>query len=45
LLDRGIQHAGQLDVDRVDLAAVELVGGVEPLHGLAGDLPVFGPSA
>ena len=40
-LDRGVQHAGQLDVDRVDLAAVELVGGVEPLQRLAGDLPVL----
>ena len=41
ILDRGAQHAGQLDVDRVDLAAVELVGGVEPLQRLAGDLPVL----
>ena len=32
--------SGQLDVDRVDQAAVELLGGVEPLHRLAGDLPV-----
>ena len=41
VLDRGAQHARQLDVDRVDLAAVELVGGVEPLQRLAGDRPVL----
>src|SRR5205085_9498977 len=41
VLDRGAQHARQLDVDRIDLAAVELVGGVEPLHRLAGDLPAL----
>ena len=40
VLDRGAQHARQLDVDREHLAAVELVGGVEPLDRLAGDLPV-----
>ncbi len=38
-LDRRAQHAGQLEVDRVDEAAVELGRGVEPLHRLAGDLP------
>jgi hypothetical protein len=31
VLDGGAQHAGQLDVDGIGLAAVELVGGVEPL--------------
>src|SRR5205823_12350026 len=36
---RGVQHARQLEVDRIDLGAVELVSGVEPLHRLAGDLP------
>ena len=41
VLDRGAQHARQLEVDRVDLAAVELVGGVEPLQRLAGDGPVL----
>ena len=41
ILDRRAQHAGQLDVDREDLRAVELVGGVEPLQRLAGDLPVL----
>ncbi len=40
ILDGDVQHAGQLDVDRINLAAVELVGGIEPLHRLAGDLPV-----
>ena len=32
VLDRGVEHAGQLHVDAVDLLAVQLVGGVEPLH-------------
>src|SRR5207237_10230292 len=40
-LDRRVQHARQLDVDRIDLGAVELVGGVQPLHRPAGDLPVL----
>ena len=39
ILDGGVEHAGQLHVDRVDLRAVELVGGVEPLQRLAGDRP------
>ncbi len=39
--DRGVQHAGQLHVDAVDLLAGDLVGGVEPLQRLAGDLPVL----
>ena len=29
--DRRAHHSRQLHVDRIDLAAVELVGGVEPL--------------
>ena len=37
VLDRGVQHARQLEVDAVDLLAGELVGGVEPLQRLAGD--------
>ena len=42
VLDGGDQHAGHLDVDAVDLLAGELVGGVEALEALAGDLPVLG---
>src|SRR5262249_35079875 len=42
ILDGGDEHAGHLDVDAVDLLAGELVGGVEPLEALAGDLPVLG---
>ncbi len=41
ILDRGIEHARQLDVDAVDHLAGGLVFGVEPHHALAGDLPVF----
>src|SRR5205085_11908244 len=41
LHDRGVEHAGQLDVDGVDLLACELFDGVEALHALAGDLPVL----
>src|SRR5262249_50467023 len=41
ILDRGVEHAGQLDVDAVDHLAVGLVDGVEPLDGLADDLPVL----
>ena len=41
ILDGGVEHAGQLHVDGVDLAAVELVGGVEPFHRLAGNLPIL----
>ena len=41
VLDRGVEHARQLDIDRIDLAAVELRRRVEPLHRLAGDLPVL----
>ena len=41
ILDRGAQHARQLDVDGVHLAAVELVRGIEPLQRLARDGPVL----
>src|SRR4051812_2155162 len=41
ILDRGAQHARQLDVDGVDLAAVELVRGIEPLQRFARDGPVL----
>ena len=41
ILDRGVEHARQLDVDAVDHLAGGLVGGVEPLQRLAGDLPVL----
>ena len=39
LLDRGTEHAGLLDVDRVHETAVQLRCGVQPLDRLAGDLP------
>ncbi|MGY3465799.1 hypothetical protein ACVW0I_002670 [Bradyrhizobium sp. LM6.11] len=42
VLDRGVQHARQLDVDAVDHGAGGLLGGVEPLHALADQLPVLG---
>ena len=42
VLDRGIEHARQFDVDAVDHRAGGLVGGIEPQHRLAGDLPVLG---
>ena len=41
-LDGGVEHAGQFQIDGKDLAAVELVRGIEPLERLAGDLPVLG---
>src|SRR5205807_839030 len=41
ILERGQQHAGHFDVDRVDLAAVELRPRVEALQRLAGDGPGF----
>ncbi len=41
ILDRGVEHAGQLDVDAVDHRAGDLVGGVEPLDALADQLPVL----
>ena len=40
-LDRGVQHARQRDVDRVDQAAVQLGRRVQPLQRLAGNLPIF----
>ncbi len=39
ILDRRIQHAGQLEVRAVDHFSVHLHRGVEPLQRLAGDLP------
>ena len=45
LLDGRVEEAGELlrrEVDGVDLLAGQLVGGVEPLHRLAGDLPALG---
>ena len=46
VLDRRVQHAGQLQVEAVDLLAGDLVGGVEPRERLA-DRPSSpsGPSA
>jgi hypothetical protein len=41
VLDCRVEHAWQLQIDGKDLAAVEFVRGVEPLEGLAGDLPVL----
>ncbi|MET3323489.1 hypothetical protein ABIF54_000742 [Bradyrhizobium japonicum] len=41
VLDRGVQHARQLDVDAVDHRAGGLVGGVEAQHALADQLPVL----
>ena len=41
VLDRGVEHAGQLQVDAVDLRAGHLVERVEALHRLADDLPVL----
>ena len=40
-LDGGVEHAGQPDVDAVHGLAGDLVGGVEPLHALADDLPIL----
>ncbi|MGY3508453.1 hypothetical protein ACVIQY_001428 [Bradyrhizobium sp. USDA 3051] len=42
ILDRGVQHARQLDIDAVDHGAGGLLGGVQPLHALADQLPVLG---
>ena len=39
IADRGVQHPGQFQVGAIDLLASELVGGVEPLQGLADDGP------
>ena len=41
VLDGGDEHAGQLEVDAVDLLAGQLVEGVEALDALARDLPVL----
>ena len=41
VLQRGVQHARQLDIDAVDHLAGGLVGGIEPLDALAGDFPVL----
>ena len=41
VLDRGIEHPGQLQVDPVDLGAGQLVHRVEALHRLADELPVL----
>ena len=42
ILDRGVEHAGQLDVGAVDHRTRRLVDGIEPLDALADDLPVLG---
>ena len=39
VLDRRAQHARQVHVDRIDLAAVELGGRIQPIDRLAGNLP------
>src|SRR5262249_12538323 len=41
VLDRGVEHAGQLDVDAVNRRARDLVGRIETLHTLADQLPVL----
>ena len=41
-LDRRAQHAVELDVGAEDLGAIELVGGVQALERLAGNLPLLG---
>ena len=41
VLDCRVEHARQLQIDGEDLAAVELVRGIQPLQRLAGDLPVL----
>jgi hypothetical protein len=38
---RAMQHAGCLHIDRVEGAARDLVGCVDPAHGLAGELALF----
>ena len=40
-LDRGIEHAGQFDVDAIGHFSGGLVDGVEALDAFAGELPVF----
>ena len=41
VLDRGAQHAGQLQIQTVNLRSGELGRGVETLERFAGDLPVL----
>ena len=41
VLDRGIEHSGELQVHPVDLRARDLVGRVQPRQPLAGELPVL----
>ena len=41
VLDRGVEHAGQLQVHTVDLRARDLVRRIEPCQPLAGELPVL----
>src|SRR5262249_28825491 len=41
-LDRGVEHAGQFDIDAVDGLAGDLVVRVEPFDALADDLPILG---
>ena len=41
VLDRGVEHPGQLQVHAVDLGAGQLVHRVEALHRLADELPVL----
>ena len=41
ILDRGIEHARQLDVDAVGHLARDLVGGIETLDAFADQLPVL----
>ena len=40
-LDRGVEHAVQLEIRTVDLLARDLVRRVQALEALARDLPVF----
>jgi hypothetical protein len=40
-LDRGVEHAGQLEIRTVDLLARDLVRRVQALEALARDLPVL----
>ena len=41
ILDRGAQHAGELQIEAVNVRAGELGRGIETLERLAGDLPVL----
>ena len=41
ILDRRAQHAGEFQIEAVDVRAGELGRGVEPLERLTGDLPVL----